>query len=182
MTFFIVVLTIFLTACGATKTTPSANARAAGFNVELGMRYLKQGDVPRAKAKLLLAMSQAPHWPPALNAMAYFLEHTGDPQMAKKYYLKALKIDPQAGSTQNNYGAFLCRQGDYRQSIPYFMRAVSDEKYENTAEAYENAGWCAMLIPDNQQAALYFQKSLLQDPHRANAARGLAKISQERGH
>jgi type IV pilus assembly protein PilF len=182
-------LLLVLTACSTNTMAPvsEANTRtaaatalnptAANYNVQLGVGYLQQGDVQRAKQKLLLALDQAPTWAPAQDAMAYYLENTGDDQGAEKYHQRALDLDPKSGAVQNNYGTFLCRTGHYQAAVQHFILATQDPQYLNTAEAYENAGLCARKIPDDVNAAVYLQKAIQQDPRRANAYLELAQIS-----
>jgi type IV pilus assembly protein PilF len=150
---------------------------AADYNVELGMGYLQQGDMQRAKSKLLTAIQQAPDSAQAQSAMGYFLENTGDLRNAENYYAKAVALNPKAGNAQNNYGTYLCRRGRYLEADQHFLLAVQDPNYLNTAGAYENAGLCAMQIPDLTKAANYFNQALQHDPRRSMAWLELGKIS-----
>lgn len=159
------------------STIAAPNPAAANDNVQLGVSYLQQGDMARAKNKLLLAMDQAPNWAPAQDAMAYYLENTGDNQGAEKYYQHAIALDPKSGRAQNNYGAFLCHTGRYQEAVQHFNLAVQDPSYINTAAAYENAGLCAMQIPDITNAIVYFQKAIQQDPQRTNSYLELAQLN-----
>ncbi len=181
---------LLLTACsttnkpekyrGISKNTASAvkpNTTAADYNVQLGMGYLEQGDVSRAKQKFLLAKEQGPQYSPAQQAMGYFYESTEEPKNAEKYYLKAIQLDPKSGSAHNNYGTFLCKQQRFKEADQQFMLAVQDPAYLKTAEAYENAGLCAMQIPDNAKASDYFQKAIAKDTKRSTAYLELAQIS-----
>lgn len=149
---------------------------AAGYNVQLGLGYLKQGNIPRSKRKLLLALEQAPNSPEVNAAMGYFMEKTGDLDNAKTYYKKALASAPGRGTQLNNYGAFLCRQGNYAEAEQYFLKAVNDIQYEHTAGAYENAGLCAMAIPDDKKAEQFFIKALAQDPSSEQSLLELVKL------
>lgn len=162
--FFLTLFILQLVSC-ATSSSHS-NPTAANYNVALGLSYLKQNNVEAAKRKLLLALQQAPQDPTALDAMGYFLEQTDEPIQAKKYYLAALKLAPKAGETQNNYAAFLCRQGDYSKALTHFLLATQDKNYLHPAQAYENAGLCALKIPNRTLAKQYFQKALKADPGR----------------
>lgn len=155
---------------------------AAGYNVQLGLGYLKQGNIPRSKRKLLLALDQAPSSPEPHAAMAYFMEKTGDVERASSYYKKAMEFAPGRGTQLNNYGAFLCRQGDYVQAEQYFLKAVNDLQYENTAGAYENAGLCAMAIPDDTKAEHYFLKAVEQDPSSVQSLYELVKLEIKHKH
>lgn len=181
---------ILLSACSSTTTTSSnnnsspttnnnavpANVAAASDNAKLGTAYLQQGDIERAKGKLLAATNEAPNWAPGQDAMAYFYETTGDKQLAEKYYKQAIAIDPKAGAAQNNYGTFLCRAGRYQEADQHFQIALQDTTYLKTAEVYENAGICALQIPDDVKAQAYFEKAVVADPTRANSFLELGQI------
>jgi type IV pilus assembly protein PilF len=157
------------------NTTNNAT-KAAAFNVRLGLGYLQHGDMQRAKRKLVTAMKQNPNSPDVNDAMAYFLESTKQFSQAENYYKKAMKLAPGNGAQLNNYGAFLCRQGKYKQAESYFISATNDQSYINSAGAYENAGICALMIPDIKHAKNYFIKAIAQDPKRPKSLFELAKI------
>lgn len=155
---------------------------AANANIQLGMNYLQDGHVETAKQKLLLALELAPKYPPAWYTMAYYLEVTGNIQKANQYYLQAIRLAPKNGDVKNNYGTFLCHVGKAKASIPYFIAATQDPTYIETSAAYENAGLCALLIPDIQQAKEYFNKALMNDPNRTRSLFELATINEQQGH
>lgn len=150
---------------------------AASLNMQLGMEYLKQGDTLRAKKKLLKALAEDPNSADIQSALAYYFEKTGDGFNAEKHYRQAYKLAPNQGEQLNNYGAYLCRIGRYRQSELYFQKAVLDVHYMNTANAYENAGFCMSSIPDYTRAQWYFKKALEQDPRRKQSLYELTSIA-----
>lgn len=156
------------------------NQRAAMYNTQLGLAYLAQGDRPRAKRKLLMALDEDPKSPHVNAAMAYFMEKTGAMSEARLYYRKAVRIAPRNGAQLNNYGAFLCRNGQYALAEAYFLKAVKDVEYEHTAGAYENAGLCAVAIPDYAKAKKYFTQALEQDPSRQESLYQLVNIEMKR--
>jgi type IV pilus assembly protein PilF len=142
---------------------------AASYNTQLGLAYLKQGDRARDS--------------PEVNAsMAWFLEQSGETENARIYYRKAMAAAPGKGTQLNNYGAFLCRRGQYRQADTYFLQAVRDPGYEHVAGAYENAGLCAAAIPDYARAIRYFGKALAQDPSRKQSLYEWVNIEMKLGH
>lgn len=151
------------------STAEHSQAETVYYNVQLGLAYLKKGDMPRAKKKLLDALDRQPNSAEANGAMAYFLEKTADTEGAEHYYKKALVLANHKGSELNNYGAFLCRQGRYVQAEEYFLRATRDEYYLHSAGAFENAGLCALAVPDEEKARGYFEKALKQDPNRSQS-------------
>jgi type IV pilus assembly protein PilF len=173
-----------MTADGLSTSNQSvqrAKADTAKINAQLGIAYLEQKNVQRAKQKLLLALKQDPTIPEPWYSMAYFLEATGNSVEAQKYYLRAVEVAPGRGDAQNNYGTFLCRSGQYKESIKHFMVAANTSDYLDPAAAYENAGLCAMKIPAYKQAAEYFNQALLKDPARTLSLLKLADVDLKLG-
>lgn len=186
--YFLIIIFLMLQACHSSddKDDVVSNKtdlnKAATFNVQLGLGYLKQGDRPRAKKKLLTAMAQEPNSPDVNAALAYYFEHTSENDQAKKYYLKAISLSANSGTQLNNYGTFLCRQGDFKNAEVFFLKAVKDENYVHTSGAYENAGLCAIAVPDNEKAKFYFNQALSQDPSRRVALYELVKLESKENH
>lgn len=153
--------------------------RAALVNVELGLGYLAQGQIARAKTKLTHALQLAPEATETHSAYAYFLERIGDVQDAEKEYKKAVKYGQATneGTVYNNYGAFLCRQARFHEADDAFHHALSDKHYARTAEVYENAGVCALKGSQVQKAEDYLLKAVRQDPSRSTALLELTNLS-----
>ncbi|WP_058469491.1 type IV pilus biogenesis/stability protein PilW [Fluoribacter gormanii] len=185
--FLFIITCLFLQACVHNEEDEKQNfkkrdlSKAASYNVQLGLGYLKQGDRPRAKKKILTALEQEPSSPDVNSAMAYYFDQTKELDQAEKYYLKAISLAGNGGAQLNNYGAFLCRQGDYKRAESYFLKAVNDLKYVHTAGAYENAGLCALSVPNEDKAKLYFAKALNQDPSRKVSFYELLKLEVKSG-
>lgn len=185
----LLLLSLGLTGCGPKQQETNGKAasqsdryaRASHINVQLGLGYLQKGQTTRAKQKLLLALKQAPKSAEANDAMAYFLEATGEKEDADKYYQRAIKLSNNQGAPLNNYGTFLCREGKYKLADSYFRRAVKDKDYVNLADAYENAGLCALQLPNYKRAEFYFKQALAKDPERPNSLLELAEISYRKG-
>lgn len=186
--YLLIMLCLLSQSCQHTEDNEEQNnkktdlSKAATFNMQLGLGYLKQGDRPRAKKKLLTALEQQPESPDVNAALAYYFEQTKELEKAKKYYQKAISLSGSGGAQMNNYGTFLCRQGDYKSAEIYFLKAVTDQNYVHTSGAYENAGLCAMAIPDHDKAILYFTKALNQDPSRKESLYELVKLQSKMGH
>lgn len=188
--FYFLLLSVlgFITSCSTLNSNRQKaeeeqirNISTAKINVQLGIAYLERQNLQRAKRKLALAIQQAPTIPEPWYSMAYYYENIGEKETAKKYYLKAIALAPLRGDTNNNYGTFLCRQGQYRESIQQFMVAVKDEDYLDPASAYENAGLCASKIPDKKLAAEYLERAIKQDPNRPLSLYKLASLYYEQG-
>jgi type IV pilus assembly protein PilF len=176
---------VLLALTGCVTNKPDDNKKdlhaASAYNASLGLGYLKQGHVERAKAKLLLALAQDDRNATAYAAMAYFLERTGDQHAAESYYQKALRIAPDEGELLNNYGAYLCRAHHYDTAEHYFLRAATQQQYVNTVAAYENAALCALDAKQYDKAHQYFEKALAQDGLRARSLWELSRLDQQLG-
>ena len=157
------------------------NPKAAAINVQLGLGYLEQGNMERAKKKLLLALQQDAQSSRANQSMAYYLEKTGDKSGAKHYYQEALYYAPHDGAALNNYGAFLCREKDYQEADRYFLQAVADHNYLESPGAYENAGLCAQADKRYEAAIGYFERAIAQAPNRLTSMMELARLYQQQG-
>lgn len=179
--FFIIILIVTLTGCSvfSKSKTPESGFQASDINVQLGLAYLENGDVQRAHQKLLLAEQQSPESLQVKGAMGYFLESTGSLSSADAYYRRAITLSPKSGAAQNNYGTFLCRRGRYAEADRHFLLALQDPSYLNTAPVYENAGLCAMQIPDTEKALGYFTQAITQDPKRAISWLELGRINYQ---
>ncbi len=160
-------------------TDPDYN-KAALINVELGLGYLSQGQVTRAKTKLTHAVDLAPNLPETHSAMAHFLEMVGEFAESEKEYKKAVKLS-NGGAVYNNYGAFLCRRNRFKEADKAFHQALEDKQYPRTAEIYENAGLCALKWPDQEKAREYFKTALRRDPNRLTALLELVDIDVKQG-
>lgn len=194
--FTLVIMLSMLAGCKTARVKPDENTvvhrvsaeeeakrkvETAKINAQLGMAYFEKKNIQRAKQKLLLAIKQGPSIPEPWYSMAYFLEATGNRVAAREYYLKAIKVAPERGDAHNNYGTYLCRSGHYRESVKHFLVAAKSRDYLDPAAAYENAGLCAMNIPDYKRAAGYLQQALKEDPARTSSLLGLAKAEYKLG-
>ena len=181
--FCMLLCLLLLSACQTLPNNLNADTtkknKSALINTQLGISYLQRQQIQLAKQKLLLALAQAPTLPEPWYAMAFYQEVTGDNVKANEYYLKALALAPQNGEAHNNYGTYLCRRGKYGAAIEQFTVAVQDQNYLDTASAYENAGLCALKLPDRNLAVSYFRKALGQDPNMPTSTMELAALAQQ---
>ena len=157
------------------------NSGAARTNAKLGLGYLKKGLYSASKDRLLTALKEDPTIASTWYCMGYYLEKTGNVAAAEKYYRKAIDVEPHSGEAKNNYGTYLCRQGRYSQAISEFLAAANEKNYLDAASAYENAGTCAMLIPNNVLALKYFHEALDSNPSMPFTLLSLAHLNYLQG-
>lgn len=155
-------------------------SKAALANVELGLGYLTQGQVARAKTKLTRALKLGPHLPETHSAMAYFLEMVGEYKDSEREHKKAVALSGK-GAVYNNYGAFLCRQNRFKEADQAFQNALHDKEYARTAEVFENAGICALKAQNQDKASEYLAIAIRRDPNRATALLELSALELKQG-
>ena len=64
-------------------------------------------------------------------------------------------------------------------AVPAISLASNDINYVDTSSAYENAGLCAMKIPNKRLAEFYFNKTLQTDPDRTSVLIDLALLKYQ---
>lgn len=174
---FIIILfmTLFITACAT--DTPNKNhffnhqisETASSRNVaiddtQLAMDFIHKQDYALAKAKLIAALRQ--HSTSAMThaIFGYYYQRIDDFNKANRQYHQAISLAPHNSTILNAYGVFLCNTKHYRRSLHYFRRAMSINSNLHMARTAENAGICALKIPDRSLAIYYLKQSLEANP------------------
>jgi type IV pilus assembly protein PilF len=151
--------------------------RAIEINIELGMRYLKAGDLLSAHRVLNRAYEIDQESPAINNALALLYRAEGDQTMVEKHYQTALATDPAYSVARTNYGVFLFEQGRYAEALTHFELAAQDYQYANRFQVYENMGLCYLAQNDIASARGYFQRALQINPKLPISMLKLAEIA-----
>ncbi len=179
-------LTLTLSACVTVtetvdNTPQSSDIEMAESRISLGLGYMGQGNMVKARENLEKALAHAPSYYRSQLSIAHYYEKVGEPDMARQYYRSALKQHPRNGNVLNNYGTFLCKQGEYEQADRYFNQAIDQPYYYLVSASYENAALCALKSGNKEQAYTYFQRTLDHDPNRARSILQIANLEIEKG-
>ena len=111
-------LLLLLGACTTTETAaPGAQTKpdleeAARLNAQLGIDYMRKGQFELALEKLKKALDQDDDLGIAHSAIALVYQRKGESKLAGKHYRQALRLNADDPLTLNNFGIFLCGQGD----------------------------------------------------------------------
>jgi type IV pilus assembly protein PilF len=144
--------------------TASQRAAAALVNMQLGLGYLQQGNLPIAKEKLERARSEDPSLPEIHGAMALLDQRLGKDKEADKEYRTALQLEPRDPSMLNNYAVFLCSHGRPDEGVRYFEQAAANPLYSTPWAAFTNAGVCMRAAHRDAEAAPRFDRALRSNP------------------
>jgi len=142
----------------------SRSQSAAKINLQLGVGYLQEGNLPIAKEKLERARSQDPHNAEVHGAMALLDQRLGKDNDADKEFRTALELDSRDPAMLNNYAVFLCSHQRADEGVRYFEQAASNPLYRTPWAAYTNAGVCMRAAHRDADAAQRFLRALQSNP------------------
>ncbi len=141
---------LFITACGTTQrmtmSTQFPNLNAARANCRAALDYLHQGYTNLAQERIVLALDQAPRDPLVLDSAGYYYEKTGNLDLANRYFLNAVLLNPHSALANNNYGAFLCRNNRNVAPANWYFQTAAEPKNDLTREAKANAAYCTQKM------------------------------------
>lgn len=189
-------LLIFLSGCTTTSssfTSPYSSAKkddvggdydrqkAADTRLNLGLRYLSQGDYEKAKFNLEKALEHNPESEDVHRGFAWFYEKVNEKELAKKHYNQALKLNDKNPSLLNQYGVFLCRNKQLKESLEMFEASANIVTNNDVSGTYENAGTCNLMVGENDKAEVFFRKALNHNPEQRDSLLGMARIEFDKG-
>jgi type IV pilus assembly protein PilF len=153
----------------------------ASVNTQLGLGYLRNGQLDLAWERLNTALQADPDYATAHNGIALVYDRLNEPDKAEEHFKRAIALNPSDSAAQTNYGAFLCQHGRMEEGEKYFMQAVANPLYNKPAMAYTNAGTCKLQADDRDGAEAYFRAALRADPRFPVALLNMAQISFDGG-
>ena len=149
---------------GSAPEEKDALPEASQTRLQLGLEYLKQGDLNAARQNLEKAADAAPQDYRTQLGMALYEQRIGENSAAEQRYQQALKLAPNNGTVLNNYGAFLCSLGQYVPAQQQFSAAAVAPDYGQVADSLENAGYCFLKAGQNDEARILLTRALKIDP------------------
>lgn len=182
---------LVLAVCGGCVSTPQPPAApaqsgngisapdksaASRINVQLGVDYLRQGDLQTAQQKLERALKEDPDNPEAHSAMALLDERLGKAKEAEHEYRRALSLSHEAPAELNSYGVFLCSHGRADEGVRAFQQAATNPLYKTPWAAYTNAGICLQGVHRDAAAMAQYELALQSNPAFAEAALDAAAL------
>jgi type IV pilus assembly protein PilF len=181
----LIAMALLATATAAPADEPKMDRKqreeAAVVNAQLGMEYMRQGDLVSARDKVEKALGQAPNQASVQMAAAFLYDRLGENEKAEAAFEHALKLGKGDPDVLNNFGAFLCRKGDKKRGESYFLEAARSPLYRTPAVAYANAGRCARADGRPQDAERYFRQALALKADQPDALYQLADLHHELG-
>ena len=156
----------------------------ARIHTELGAAYFQSGHNSAALDVLRIALDADSDYVQAYSIRGLVYGQLKEQARAEADFKKALSLAPGDPEVNNNYGWYLCENGQERQSISYFLQALKNPLYETPERAYSNAGACSLRLGDldNAQRYLLTALSMSRDNYNGGTIRlHLAKLFYQRG-
>jgi type IV pilus assembly protein PilF len=172
-----------LAACtsDAPKVDAESKAKAAQVNAQLGMTYLRQGNLAAARDRIEKAVEQDPKTPETQMAAGFLYDRLGDDKKAQSHYDQAVRLADGNPDVLNNAAVFYCRKGDKKRGEKLFLEAAGNAMYRTPAAAYTNAGRCARSDGRPADAETYFRKALAFQPDQPDALLQMADLNHDGG-
>jgi type IV pilus assembly protein PilF len=163
---------------GQTEVGSDQQART---RMSLGLTYLQRGENDQAIFNLEKAKELAPDMPEIWNALAYYYQQVDEIDLAEDAYRTALRKDSNNADTYNNFGAFLCQHGKYKQAEELLLAAVKLPGYIRVADSYENLAYCSLEQDDFAKYKQYLLSSLKHSSSRQTAVYNVAMLEYAMG-
>ena len=147
--------------------------------VQLGLGYLRQGMSEQAKVPLKKALELDADDADANAALALVFQAQAEPELADRYFHKALASRPADPRLLNNYGSFLFEQQRYQEAFAQFQKASTDNLYPERSRVYENLGITALKFGQPEVARQHLVKALRLNPKQPRALLEMAELSYQ---
>ncbi|PPT78735.1 type IV pilus biogenesis/stability protein PilW [Xanthomonas arboricola pv. populi] len=139
----------------------------------LANNRLQSGDYAAAEQLVREVLKKTPDSVDALMFLGVIQQGQGN-AVAGETYRRTTELAPQRGDVLNNYGAWLCANGQPAESLSWFDQALQDANYP-PAPALANAGGCAIQAGQAERAVRDLRKALELDPVNAYALESMAR-------
>jgi type IV pilus assembly protein PilF len=173
-----------ITTSSRPQPAPTSSEDAAQYNMQLGIGYLRQGNLQAAREKLEKAIAQEPNLATAHSALGVVFERLEDPAGAERHYRRAVDINGSDPDNLNALAVFVCSQKQKpEEALKLFDRAIAiplSVKNANRPMLYTNAGTCAKRL-DLGRSEAYLRGALAEDPRFPDALLQLTEVTLERG-
>ena len=129
---------------------------------ELGMKYLEQGDYPKAFRNFSEAIARDPGLVLAYNNIGLLYLEIGDLEQAEYHFAAAIDLEPDFDPAYSNRGLMFIELGEYAAAYDDFAKAI--ELAPDEPLHYNNAGVLFLELDKPSIARDYFIPAIELDP------------------
>lgn len=173
--------TLLIAGCVSTDSNKSKPQpeRAAEINLELGIDYLRKGNLSGAKEKIDRALEQNPRNAKAHATAGLLYDRLGQTDKADNHFSRAVSLDSQDPDIRNNYAVFLCQKNKFEKGEKMAVEAAQNPLYKTPEISWVNAANCARGAGDLQRAEKHLRAAVAARPKFAPALLQLADVEYE---
>jgi type IV pilus assembly protein PilF len=168
-------------ACASVDEAITVETNAADIYFQLGVRYLNLNKLEIARENLQRAIRLDVKNAQAFNALAFLDEKLGKIDDARSHYQTAISLTPDDLGVKNNYGRFLCEEGETQKGMELLNATVNDRLNERPWLAMTNLGRCYMQLAQYGEAQTYFEQALQLNQNYAPALLEMQKVNYQQG-
>ncbi|MGR9106133.1 MAG: type IV pilus biogenesis/stability protein PilW [Gammaproteobacteria bacterium] len=154
-----------------------AEESPATVYTNLGMEYLKRGQDEIALKNFETAIKKDPGNSEAHQAIAMLYQKLKQNDRVEYHLKQAVSLRSTNASAQNDYGNFLCEQGNFAEADQHFQKAIDTPLYENPWLAMANKGICEKRAGNMEEAEKDLRTALEKQPKWGPALLAMAEIS-----
>lgn len=160
---------------------PAPKETRVQAQLDLARANLSERNYDRAREPLERALKIDPDSVEAHVLYAVLSNGEGEPEIAEKYFRKAVKLGPEDAQALNNYGSYLLASRRAEEAVPLLKRAVNDPGYPQRSQAYENLGIALLKIKDIDSAQRAFVRAVSLNGDQARSSLELADMAYDKG-
>lgn len=165
---------VILSGCAVTDQ----NQKTSNIKTQIGIEYIKEGNLDLAKVSLDEALELNPRSSVAhmtLGLTYHMVGTKASSELAEKHYKKAINLDPKNPQIRNNYGQYLFTAGKYQEAITQFDIASNMLGYSARDIAFNNLGQTHLKLGNTKEAILNFNRALKINKQYIDALTGMAE-------
>jgi type IV pilus assembly protein PilF len=156
----------------------------ARLHTELASLYYSSGNFGVALDELRIAQTADAGYAPIHGMFGLVYMQLKENGRAEESFERALRLSPNDGDINHNYGWFLCQTGREPASIKYFLHAIRNPLYATPWRSYSAAGVCTMRTDAksrDKDAEAFFERALRLEPDDPAALLYLGQIRYRQG-
>lgn len=143
--------------------------KAAENFTRLGLAYLQQGNVNRARDRLRKALEIRPKYPQAHDAMGLLWQREGELDYAEESFLSALKYDPAFHLARHHLGLLMSQVEKFDKAEALLLEVSKHRFYENRSQVFKDLAINAYKQKNPKKSVGYYRTSLRLVPYDATA-------------
>ena len=151
--------------------------RLSRMHSQVSFDFMFNNNISVAQGEAEEALRLDPDGVEANHAMARVQQLLGNHEDVVYHYQQALRSDPYAVVVLNDYGQYLCQQGDRKKALKQFDRAGSQLMNSQRMVSYTRAAACSIASQDYDDAEKYLLRALELNPQSRPVLLNLVRVN-----